>query len=308
VILVLRALGIGDLVTGVPALRGLRAGFPHEPIALAAPDWLAPLVELAAAVDRLVPVGELAPVPVRRPAWAVNLHGRGPQSHRLLQDTEPARLWAYACPEADHLDGPLWHEAEHEVDRWCRLLRWYGVAADPADRSLRRPPPGRLPVGASVVHPGAKDPARRWPVRRFAEVAGALAARGHRVVVTGSATDAPAATELARLAGLPPSAVLAGRTGVAELAAVVGHARLLVSGDTGAAHLATAYGTPSVVLFGAVPPSQWGPPPDRTQHRALWHGELAHHLAGDGPHPALLAITVDEVLAAVDEVTAARAR
>jgi ADP-heptose:LPS heptosyltransferase len=302
VILVLRALGIGDLATAVPALRGLRAAFPGRTVALAAPGWLAPLADLVDAVDQLVPVGELAPVPVECPYWAVNLHGRGPQSHRLLQATEPATLCAFACSAAGHLDGPLWIEEEHEVARWCRLLRWYGIAADPDDLALLRPPAGTMPVGATVVHPGAKDAARRWPVERFAAVARTLARRGHRVVVTGSVADAPAAAEVVRRAGLPPSAVLASGT-VGELAAVIAHARLLVSGDTGAAHLATAYRTPSLVLFGSMPPHRWGPPPERAEHRSLWHDELAWLPAGAGPHPALRAITVDEVLAAADQLS-----
>jgi ADP-heptose:LPS heptosyltransferase len=308
-ILVLRALGIGELATGVPALRGLRSAFPGRTLALAAPAWLAPLVNLVEVVDRLVPVDGLAPrrVPVRPPYWAVNLHGRGPQSHRLLQATDPVTLCAFTCPEAGHLDGPTWREEEPEVERWCRLLGWYGIRADPEDRSLLRPRPGRIPTGAVIVHPGAKDPAGRWPLRRFVEVARALAEPGHRVLVTGSPAEAPLATELARRAGLPPSAVLAGAIGVGELAEAVAHARLVVSGDTGVAHLATAYRTRSVVLFGAMSPHRWGPPAQRWEHRALWHGELADKPGNGGPPPGLLAITVKEVLAATDEVIA-RAR
>jgi ADP-heptose:LPS heptosyltransferase len=46
----------------------------------------------------------------------------------------------------------------------------------------------------------------------------------------------------------------------------------VICGDTGVAHLATAYGTPSVVLFGPMPPALWGPPPERRQHLVLWRG------------------------------------
>nr|WP_249355415.1 glycosyltransferase family 9 protein [Nocardia farcinica] len=44
----------------------------------------------------------------------------------------------------------------------------------------------------------------------------------------------------------------------------------MVCSDTGVGHLATAFGTPSVVLFGPNPPAWWGPPPQRRRHVALW--------------------------------------
>jgi ADP-heptose:LPS heptosyltransferase len=55
--------------------------------------------------------------------------------------------------------------------------------------------------------------------------------------------------------------------------------------DTGVAHLATAFGTPSVVLFGPTPPARWGPPPERTRHRVLWSGGRGD-ANGDRPIPA----------------------
>jgi hypothetical protein len=244
---------------------------------------------------------------VRGADLAVNLHGRGPQSHRLLAASGPVRMLAYRCPEAGHRDGPVWDPDEHEVRRWCRLLASDGVPADPGDLGLRLPRPDGLPVGVSVVHPGAKATQRRWPPDRFAAVARELTARGHRVVVTGSAAERDLARRVAGAADLPGTAVLAGRTDVAGLAALVVHARLVVSGDTGIGHLATAYGTPSVLLFGPVPPARWGPPADRPRHRALWTGPVRPGVPaqprGDGVHPALAAVEVTDVLAAVDAVT-----
>ncbi|MEV6495238.1 glycosyltransferase family 9 protein, partial [Actinoplanes sp. NPDC051633] len=58
-ILVLRALGVGDLAAGVPALRGLRAAFPDRRLALATPAWLGPLVALIGGVDELIPLDGL---------------------------------------------------------------------------------------------------------------------------------------------------------------------------------------------------------------------------------------------------------
>lgn len=282
--LILRALGIGDLATGVPALRGLRAAHPEETIALAAPAWLAPLVRLTDAVDEHVHVdgltGQLPPAEV-----AVNLHGKGPQSHRLLLASRPDRLLAFACPPV-HPDGPEWRYEEHEVARWCRMLAWHGISTDPSDLDLRRPAPGGVPVGATVLHVGAKAAERHWPVDRFAAVARRLTAAGHRVVLTGSVAELPRAAAVARLAGLPSSTVHAGQTSLAQLVALVAYARLVVSADTGVAHLATAYRIPSVVMFGPEPPARWGPPADRPWHRPLWNG------------PSLDAVTVDEVLGA----------
>lgn len=303
-ILVLRALGVGDLATAVPALRALRAAHPEQELVLATPRWLTPLVELVGGVDRVLPVTSLDAPPGSGPppAVAVNLHGRGPQSHRLLRATNPDRLVAFRCPAGGHPVGPEWDDDEHEVHRWCRLLRAHGVPADPTDLALRRPAPDRVPVGVTVLHPGTKIPAKRWPPGRFAAVAAELAARGHRVVVTGSAAERGVAEQVAHRAGLPPTAVLAGRTGLADLAALVAHARLVVSGDTGVAHLATGYATASVVLFGPVPPTRWGPPGNRRHHRVLWANEVeCQGWDGVGTHPTMAALPVDRVLAAVDQ-------
>lgn len=298
-ILVLRALGIGDLATGVPALRGLRAAYPAARITLAAPAWLAPLVELIGAADRLDPVDGLHSRPgTGRYDLAVNLHGRGPQSHRLLAPLG-APLWAFRNPEAGCPSGPEWRPDEHEVTRWCRLAAWYGAPADPADLALSAPPPFPGAAGATLVHPGAKAPARRWPPERFAAVARALSELGHRVLITGSRADTVLARQVAAQAGLPRSRAVAGRTDVGGLAALVAHARLVVCGDTGIGHLATAYGTPSVVMFAELGPHLWGPPPARPWHRALWRAVPAQDPPlGDEPHPALLALGVADVIAA----------
>jgi len=295
VILVLRALGVGDLATAVPALRGLKAAFPGERLTLAAPGWLAPLVKLVGAVDEHLPVAGLGPYPLPRARIAVNLHGRGPQSRKMLAATGPGRLLSFG-PE-----GPQWTFEEHEVARWCRLLAWYDIQSDPNDLDLRTP--GGAPARVTIVHPGAKSGTRRWPPERFGAVARELERAGHHVVVTGSAAERPLAAVVAWAAGLAPERVLAGELDLGELAGLVAGARLVVSGDTGVAHLATAYRTPSVVLFGPVPPRLWGPPPDRPYHRAIWHGTRADpgDAPGREPHPALLRITPDEVIQAAEE-------
>ena len=121
-ILILRALGVGDLATAAPALRGLRGAFPGETLSLAAPLWLGPLADAIGGIDHLIPARELEPLSgaPMNPQIAINLHGSGPESHRLLRDLDPGKLWAFANGAAGHQDGPGWSDAEHEVRRWCR--------------------------------------------------------------------------------------------------------------------------------------------------------------------------------------------
>lgn len=71
----------------------------------------------------------------------------------------------------------------------------------------------------------------------------------------------------------------------------------MICGDTGVGHVATATGTPSVLLFGPTPPSRWGPPGDGP-HVALWAGDCGDP-HGDKPDSGLLLLTVARVLDAV---------
>jgi ADP-heptose:LPS heptosyltransferase len=114
-------------------------------------------------------------------------------------------------------------------------------------------------------------------------------------VVTGSPAEVGLAFEVARAARLDDADVLAGKTDLLGLAAVVAGARRVVCGDTGVGHLATAFGTPSVVLFGPTSPRHWGPPRDRREHRVLWAGIRGNPHASV-VHPGLLQIEVADVL------------
>jgi ADP-heptose:LPS heptosyltransferase len=312
-VLLLQALGLGDFLTALPALRALGAALPAHRRLLAMPAALAPLARLADVADELIDARPLAPLPplAAPPDVAVNFHGSGPESHRVLLATRPRRLVAFAHPDvAESAGGPAFDGDEHVVERWCRLLGGFGIEADPTQLELL-PPGRRLPLatpadarGVTLIHPGAASAARRWPAERFAAVARAERQAGRRVLVSGNADERALAMSIARAAGIDPADVYAGRTALVELAALVAAAARVVCGDTGVAHLATALRTPSVVLFGPVSPKQWGPPPERAWHRVLWTGRT-----GD-PHGATLdaglaAIGVRDVLAALEELTEA---
>jgi ADP-heptose:LPS heptosyltransferase len=320
-LVILRALGLGDLLTAVPALRGLAEAFPDHHRVLLAPRALTPLLELIRdtggrpVIDEPLDTAALTRLDGRlgNPAVAVNLHGRGPQSHRLLLELEPARLIAFAhrgVPESR--SGPPWWAQEHEVTRWCRLLGDSDIACEPAALDIDRPSPGAarrlLARGATLLHPGAASAARRWPPERWAAVAAAESSAGRSVVISGGCDEVDLARRVARAARLAPASVIAGQTDLGQLAAAVDRAGRVVCSDTGVAHLATALGTPSVVLFGPTSPDLWGPPAARAEHRALWKGSGRGDPHGEEPDADLMKIGIGDVLDALRRLPRSHAR
>ncbi|TQS45937.1 glycosyltransferase family 9 protein [Cryptosporangium phraense] len=307
-VLVLRALGLGDLLTAVPALRGLRRALPDAEIVLAAPDRFAAVALASGAVDRVLPttapgrsVPPVLPWDGPAPDVAVDLHGNGLPSRQVLRALSPGAVLGWALPG---FDGPMWREDEHERVRWCRMLEWYGVECDPLDLRIGEPA-GNGPV---VLHPGADAGSRRWPPDRFAAVARELARAHVPVVITAGRGERALAESVAADAGLPADAVLGGTgdLGFSDLVRLIGAARAVVVGDTGIAHLATALGTPSVVLFGPVSPALWGPPPD-VRHRILWRPDDPSDLRpgdahGAAPDARLLRVQKEDVLTELENL------
>lgn len=304
-VLALRALKLGDLLVAVPALRGLRRAFPEHRILYAAQSWLEPIVRLTGAVDALLPTHGLDEPLALRPGRidvAVNLHGNGDESRGRLEALEAARRIGHAAPG---WSGPAWEDGVHERYRWARLVTAHGIEANPLDYRLLPPTVASPAPGAVVIHVGAAYGSRLWPVKRFAEVAHSLSGAGHQVLLTGSAGERPRAEAVAQAAGLPDDCVVAGRLGLLEFAALISEAALVISADTGAAHLASAYARPSVVLFGPAPVSEWGPPPG--PHLVLTDESVRRgETFASEPDPAILAVTPEDVLLAAAELGIAR--
>jgi ADP-heptose:LPS heptosyltransferase len=154
-----------------------------------------------------------------------------------------------------------------------------------------------------VVHPGAAVPARRWPAPLAARAVELLAAAGRRVVVTGGPDERELTAQVAGRHGLD----LGGRTSLAELSGVLAGASAVVVGNTGAAHLAAAVGTPVVSLFAPVVPAvRWRP--YRVPQVLLGDQEApcAGSRARECPvvgHPCLGRVRPAAVVAAVDQLS-----
>jgi heptosyltransferase II len=121
-----------------------------------------------------------------------------------------------------------------------------------------------LPAGAYYVFaPGAEfGPAKRWPAIHFAELAKLMDAP---VVLLGSAKEAPLCEEIAHEAGESRCIDLAGRTSLLDAFALIAAARAVISNDSGLMHVAAAFGTPQVALFGSSSPEHTPPLNDRAK-------------------------------------------
>lgn len=199
----------------------------------------------------------------------------------------------------------------HECRRQLDLVATVGCAPADEAMSLRVPRAARararalvadLGLGArgrwAVVHPGATAPSRRYPQESFAAAARRLVSAGCAVVFTGSEAEA-ALVEGIRAAMEAPSHSLAGRLTLAELAALLEAAPLLISNNTGPVHVAAAVGTPVVDLYALTNPQHtpWG-----VASRVLSHDVACkwcyRSVCPEGHHNCLRLVAPDEVFAA----------
>lgn len=111
-----------------------------------------------------------------------------------------------------------------------------------------------------ALNPGASHPVNRWPAIQFTLLAERLVKEGGYgvLLVGGGEDDLRLAREITGSATVP-ILNLVGKTTILALGAVLRRCSVLVSGDTGPMHVATAVGTPVVALFGAADPDRTGP-------------------------------------------------
>jgi ADP-heptose:LPS heptosyltransferase len=325
-IAVVRALpGVGDLLCAVPALRAVRRAHPAAAVTLVGLPTAAWFLDrYPGLIDDLLAVEGVPGLPEVRPDaaaarrfyahagarhfdLALQLHGSGVTTNPLTTMLgarrqvaprlpghwrPPGRSLPYPTtgPEIRRLLAVAWAAGCPEVGEQTALPL---TDDERADAAALTGGPGAGPY--ICLHPGASRPGNRWPPARFAAVGDRLAEAGARVVLTGTAAERPLALAVAGALGGPPLD-LTGRTSVGTLGALFAAARLVVSNDTGAAHIAAAVGAPSVVVFPADgDPDRWAPL-DRRRHRP------AVAAPGAGRWPG-----VDTVLAAAVEAAEAAA-
>jgi ADP-heptose:LPS heptosyltransferase len=301
-IAVFRALQLGDLIQAVPALRGLRAGFPGAEITLIGLPWASTFAQrFHRYIDRFVAfagfpgIDEVAFVPERTACsikelrtygfdLAIQMHGSGPASNRFVCSLEARATAGYFEGDARGalaIAAPYPHDRP-EVYRNLGLAQLLGCielhptlefplfTSDQAEAAalVRDFPRASRPwIG---LHTGARSPARRWPVDYFARLADELArVFDAQIILTGSPDERMIVRSVEELMTTRPIN-LAGHTSLGGLAALIDNLDLFVSNDTGPAHIAYALGTPSITIFGPAEYRRWAPL-NQLRHRVVRH-------------------------------------
>jgi heptosyltransferase-2 len=320
---------LGDTIMALPTLRALHAVLPEAELWCAGP-WVETLLEAEPGVTRRFVTPRTLP---GRLAQARRLARAAPDLAVLLPNSFEAALAAWLTGSRwrvgyagegrawllTHVvappDGPV-----HQVQAYLGLLSALGVPPGLAQPTLRPAPALRVEarrllgdVGIATGAPrvgiqlgAALGATKLWPSERAGRLAERLEGRGVRVVFLGS----PAARDLldAATATAGPVRSLVGRDRPALLAALLAELDVLVTADSGPAHLAAAVGVPAVTLFGPTDPRLTAPL--GPGQRVLWHPPpCAPCFLSSCPidHRCMRSIDVEEVEAAVLDALGARA-
>ncbi|MCX6555508.1 MAG: lipopolysaccharide heptosyltransferase II [Candidatus Aminicenantes bacterium] len=174
----------------------------------------------------------------------------------------------------------------HTIFRYCDLVRRLGVFC--MDFGMEFPlAPGAVEAAAEKFFPPAKGGApvvlvpggavnvkqemisRRWAEANFASLAGMLLQAGHRVVLLGNGGDGAIADAIKALQ--PDVIDLTGKTSLAEAAALMKGARLVICNDSGLMHLAAAVHIPIIAIFGPTPVEELKPLTENSV--IVWKGQ-----------------------------------
>jgi ADP-heptose:LPS heptosyltransferase len=288
-IAVFRALQLGDMLCVIPAMRALRAAFPHAHITLLGLPWAASFVKrFHLYFDEFIhfpgypglPEQDFDPKAVHRFILAMQqqqfdlvlqMQGNGSIVNpmvALFRAHYTAGFWHrnQGCPDAAFfLEYP---ENVSEIERHIRLMEFLDIPAK--GKHLEFPIMQAdiqdfmkldFPYDAKeyiCVHPGSRGSWRQWPPEMFARMADTFVEKGWKVVLTGTADERALTEEVASLM-LEESLNLAGETTLGSLGVLIKNARALLSNCTGVSHVAAAVETPSIVISMDGEPRRWAP-------------------------------------------------
>ncbi len=289
-ILLIRLSSLGDVVLATPVARLLRARFPDAEIDVAVGSDYAdvwrwnPRIDRVIAVDRSLSATAMAmaigDTLARRYDLVVDLQ-RSLRSYAIRRGRASALL-RYSKHRLEKL-ALVWLKKRparvvHVAERYIRALNALGISDDaeglefwlPHERSEPIYPPSRRSTPTDRVlgiAPGARHATKQWLPERFAAVARAFQERGWRVVLFGSTTERTLCESIARQ--LDSHRVInAAGCSLIESASNLDACRVVLSNDSGIAHLAAARRVPIAVVYGSTVP-EFGFRPFRVPHHIV---------------------------------------
>jgi ADP-heptose:LPS heptosyltransferase len=290
-IVLLRASRIGDFLCTIPAIRALRSAFPEAEIAMITLPLLRDLAMRSPYIDRYIPfpgfpgmAEQFFSAPKTLQFFqhmqsehfdlALQMQGSGVYSNpfMLLLGAKATAGFVREGDSASLLDAALpFPENEHEIRRMLALTTFLGIPAqgEELEFPLWQEDYGKadaLLVHAKTpligLHPSARDATRRWAVERFVGTGQVLAQRHHgTIVLLGEAEDYASGEAMAAAiaTNVTPCLNLMGKTTLPLLGAVIARLSVLITNDSGPAHIAYALKTPTVTIFGGGSPTLNGP-------------------------------------------------
>jgi heptosyltransferase-2 len=274
---------VGDAVMCLPALHCIRERFPEAHIAILAKPWVADLYRRGNVADEVIPYTARS----FREKWRVgrSLRLRGFDCAILLQNAFEAALLAWLAGIPSRIGynrdgrGFLLTQAipvpksgqipRHERFYYLELLRRAGFIENLPDTipAIGWHKPSACAAPTIGVSPGAAyGSAKRWLPERFAEAATHLAKeRGASISLFGSKDERPLCEEVAALIDGVPVTNYAGQTSLAEFIELAAACDLFLTNDSGAMHIASALGVPTVAIFGATDDVATGPTGPQTR-------------------------------------------
>lgn len=284
--LIARMSAIGDTVLTLPVLCALRQAYPRAFIAWVVERAAAPMLQGHDALDELIVLPRLwlkSPLEI----WRLRNKLR---SLRIDTTIDPQSInktsiacWLSGAKRRIGFSGfygkelSPWlnnerrvHQHSHITERSLELLEPLGVRKSPPQfrvpHSMRAEATiaeflaaARLERGFAVVNPGARWDSKLWPSERYGAVVRDLSKSHGLKTVAAWAGDRERAWAEEIIALAPDAALLAPKTDLYELTALLRRATIFVGSDTGPMHTAAAVGTPCVAMYGTTRPEDCGP-------------------------------------------------
>ena len=279
---------VGDAVMTIPALRELRRVMPHQHITLITRPNTADIFLDAEFIDDLIiyqrsgfrsACGQIRQWQGQKYDLALLLQNAFQAAAIAFLARVPTRIGYDVDRRRVLLTHPValpdWKDTRHEVFYYLNLVAElerlvYGSSgiADCEPRLGINISAHRREGARQILHqqgarndaplillcPGSiNSRAKRWPAESYAALADQLIETGANVALLGSPSEIEVSREVCRRMRQQPI-LLTGKTTVAEAVAIISVADILITNDTGPAHVGAAAGTPTLVIFGPTNP------------------------------------------------------